>query len=114
VVSSSVGERLVTGLRTIALDLPRKVKEVRAPLGDKALYAGVQFHQHAQVGPVVAAALASKVMVIGAGDNGDVLRICPPLSLTVDEVDAALVVLRQAIETSVPDYAGDVTGGAGK
>jgi acetylornithine/succinyldiaminopimelate/putrescine aminotransferase len=93
----------VTGLRTIALDMPRKVKEVRAPLGDKALYAGVQFHKHGQVGAVVAAALEKKVMVIGAGDNGDVLRICPPLCLTVEEVHTALGVLREVIEAAVPD-----------
>lgn len=96
------GARLVQGLDAMHKRNATRVLAVKRPLGDQALYAGVKLSS-AQAGKVVLAALERGVVFITAGDYGDTIRICPPLIATPQDVDVALRVLEEAIQ-SVPDW----------
>ncbi|KAH9256016.1 glutamate N-acetyltransferase/amino-acid acetyltransferase [Batrachochytrium salamandrivorans] len=96
------GARLVQGLDAIQKRNSTRVLAVKRPLGDEALYAGVKLTS-AQAGKVVLAALERGVVFITAGDYGDTIRICPPLIATPQDVDVALRVLEEAIQ-SVSDW----------
>jgi len=78
------------------------IKEVRRPLGDAALFAGIHLAgPHA--GAVVSECLNHGVVVLTAGDDGDVLRLCPPLVVTDEQIDLAVNVLEDAIRKCVPE-----------
>ncbi len=94
-----VGARLKAGLDDIAEEVPQII-EVRG----KGLMLGVEFADPATASP--AAAIAGEVMeeakkeglLIGKGGlYGNTLRIAPPLSLTEEEADEGLEMLRTAI-----------------
>ena len=73
----------------LALD-QEKVLTVRGA----GLLVGVQFAF--PVAPLVAAAREKGLLVISAGE--DVLRLCPPLIVTVEQIEKALAVLDQCLE----------------
>lgn len=88
--AKSMGERLGEGLEAIAAEAgPGKVREVRG----RGLLRGL-----ALVDPpadVIAACREKGVLVISAGDN--VLRLAPPLTISEDEIDHGLGVLRDVL-----------------
>jgi len=94
------GTYLIKGLDTLYSRLPRHILEVRRPLGDAALYAGIHLPQ-ACAGKIVSHCLDKGVIVVGAGDKGDVVRLCPPLIISKEDIDRVLVVLQEAIEAEV-------------
>jgi predicted acetylornithine/succinylornithine family transaminase len=73
----------------LALD-PEKVMTVRGA----GLLVGVQFAF--PVAPLVAAAREQGLLVISAGE--DVLRLCPPLIVTAEQIQQALAILGQCLE----------------
>lgn len=81
------GELLKKGL--LAFD-PEKVMAVRG-IG---LLVGLQFTF--PVAPLVAAAREQGLLVISAGE--DVLRLCPPLIVTAEQIEEALAILGQCVE----------------
>ena len=91
------GSKLIKGLLDIQSRHPNKIKQVRRPLGDSALYAGVLLSAPV-ASKVVMAGLDKGVVFITAGDYGDTLRICPPLIATEEDVAVALKVLESAIQ----------------
>mmetsp|Transcript_9695 Transcript_9695/g.17059 ORF Transcript_9695/g.17059 Transcript_9695/m.17059 type:complete len:919 (+) Transcript_9695:74-2830(+) len=98
------GEHLIAGLDAMKQRLGKKVLQVRRPLGDAALYAGIQL-PGPFVGPVISHCLEKGVIVLSAGDDGTVIRLCPPLVISKEEIDTALVALEEAIDqhVKVPD-----------
>jgi acetylornithine/succinyldiaminopimelate/putrescine aminotransferase len=59
------------------------------------LLVGVEFDQ--PVAPIIAAARESGLLVISAGEN--VLRLCPPLIIDVDQIKIAVQILTDAIKS---------------
>jgi len=76
------GEKLRTGLFALGEE---RIIELRG----RGLLLGVQ--GRGPVKPLIEAARRGGLIVIGAGE--DVLRICPPLTITPEEIDAGLRVL---------------------
>jgi len=83
------GERLRQGLLTIADD---RLIELRG----KGLLLGLQLKT--PVKPIVEAARERGLVVIIAGE--DVLRICPPLTISAAEIDAGLEILSECLAAS--------------
>mmetsp|Transcript_35631 Transcript_35631/g.44152 ORF Transcript_35631/g.44152 Transcript_35631/m.44152 type:complete len:917 (+) Transcript_35631:193-2943(+) len=88
------GSRFIQGLVEIADKYPEKIVQVRRPLGDAALYAGIQVKVPAA--SIIKNALERGVLIISAGDKGDVVRLCPPLVTTVEQVEVALKVIDES------------------
>lgn len=63
------------------------------------LLVGVQLDFPA--GPVVEAARAAGVLIITAG-KGDVVRLVPPLTISEEEIDAAVAVLGRVLAAAAP------------
>lgn len=82
------GRRLLTGLRKLQAQYPAWISAVRGSL-DEGLFAGVQLTGAPK--PITQAAIKRGLLVITAGDN--VLRICPPLTISVADIDFGLKVL---------------------
>ena len=80
------GEALMEGLRALSSD---KIIEVRGA----GLIVGVEFE--VSVRPLIEDALERGLVVINAGEN--VLRLCPPLIITLDEIDDALEILNNCV-----------------
>ena len=80
------GEALMKGLRA----LPSKnIIEVRG----RGLIIGVEFDLPVQ--PLIEGALEQGLIVISAGEN--VLRLCPPLTITIDQINIALEILANGL-----------------
>jgi len=84
------GRRLEAGLRAMADRHPHEIQEVRG----RGLMWGIQLRE--PVAPWIARARDRGLLLVGAGP--DVLRLLPPLSVTDDELDEALVRLGQAFQ----------------
>jgi len=95
------GKHLIKGLEAIRDKSEGRIREVRRPLGDAALYAGLQLAS-SSVPAVIKHCLENKVMVLGAGDTGQVVRLCPPLVTTKKQIDIALDAIEKAIMECVP------------
>jgi len=91
------GARLIKGLLDIQSRHSTKIKQIRRPIGDEALYAGIWLSAPV-ASKVVLAGLDKGVVFITAGDYGDTIRICPPLIATEQDVDFALAALEGAIK----------------
>jgi glutamate N-acetyltransferase/amino-acid N-acetyltransferase len=74
-----------------------KVIIVRRPIGDEALYAGVQLTAPV-ASQVVQKALEMNAVFITAGDKGDTIRICPPLIITPAQVEKGIDILSKALD----------------
>ena len=92
------GEWFVERLEGMARKYPNKIKEVRSPLKKNALFAGIQMH--AGVAGVQQYCVDHKVLVLTAGDQGDVIRLAPPLVISQARLTEALQVLEDAIALS--------------
>lgn len=99
--AAAQGERLLTGLRAAAAGVPA-VGEVRG----KGLMLAVEFVDPADGSP--STALAAKMMeetrtrglLVGKGGlHGNAIRMAPPLTLTAEEADEGLEILRAALAT---------------
>ncbi|MBT8213600.1 MAG: aminotransferase class III-fold pyridoxal phosphate-dependent enzyme, partial [Acidimicrobiia bacterium] len=100
-----VGQQLQDGLHHLS-DEVEEIGEVRG----KGLMIGVELVERGGNAP--AAALTGRVMgaarehglLVGKGGlYGNVLRIAPPLSLTEEEAEAGLSMMRDAITDALPD-----------
>lgn len=91
------GAALCKGLLEIQKRHPEKVKQIRRPLGDEGLYAGVWLSSPVAGKIVLEAMEKSGVVFITAGDYGDTIRICPPLIVSVEQVERACMALEAAI-----------------
>ncbi|ATE53706.1 aspartate aminotransferase family protein [Actinosynnema pretiosum] len=96
--AAKLGARLISGLRDVAADHPL-LGDVRG----KGLMVGLELVGEDRA-PDPAAAVAvleatrERGLLVGKGGlHGNVIRLAPPLSVTADEVEEALVVLRDAI-----------------
>lgn len=87
------GEKLRKDLRLALAGNPH-VTEVRG----QGLLVGIQCDQ--MVGAVQTRARELGLLVITAG-KGDVVRIVPPLTITDGQIDAAVKILKQAIEETL-------------
>jgi len=96
------GRYMIKGLDAIKERVGNRVLAVRRPLGDAALYAGLQLPSP-KVPDVIKHCLNKNVLVLGAGDTGMVVRLCPPLVISKEELDIALEAIEDAIMTCVPE-----------
>jgi acetylornithine/succinyldiaminopimelate/putrescine aminotransferase len=88
--AKSMGERLGHGLDAIAAELgPEKVIDSRG----RGLLRGLALA--GPPGPVIDACRERGVLVISAG--GNVLRLAPPLTISAEEIDEGLAVLRAVL-----------------
>jgi 4-aminobutyrate aminotransferase len=97
--AAKLGARLFEGLRSIAEENP-----IIGDLRGKGLMVGIELVD-AEGAPAPKAAVAvlegarERGLLIGKGGlYGNVIRLAPPMTLTADEVEEALVALRGAIE----------------
>ncbi|ACU36049.1 aminotransferase class III-fold pyridoxal phosphate-dependent enzyme [Actinosynnema pretiosum subsp. pretiosum] len=96
--AAKLGARLISGLRDVAADHPL-LGDVRG----KGLMVGLELVGEDRA-PDPAAAVAvleatrERGLLVGKGGlHGNVIRLAPPLSVTADEVEEALVALRDAV-----------------
>ena len=88
--AKSMGERLGSGLEAIAAEAgPERVREARG----RGLLRGLALTSPPAA--VIDACRERGVLVISAG--GDVLRMAPPLTITAEEIDRGLAVLREVL-----------------
>jgi len=92
------GARLLAGLRERLGGMGR-VREIRG----RGLFVGIELDRPGAGAAVAAAALRRGLLILPAGDRGQVVELSPPLVVTDREVEAACRLLEEAI--------GQVTGG---
>jgi len=83
------GKQLRAGLLALG---KRRIKELRG----RGLLVGVQLE--GAVKPLIEAARQRGLLVINAGD--DILRICPPLVITPEEIESGLEILAESMDAS--------------
>lgn len=83
------GKQLRAGLLALG---SHRIKELRG----RGLLVGVQLK--GPVKPLIEAARQRGLLVINAGE--DVLRICPPLSITPEEIESGLEILAESMDAS--------------
>ena len=81
------GKQLSAGLLAVGKD---RVKELRG----RGLLLGIQLN--APVKPLIEAARNRGLLIINAGE--DVLRICPPLTITPEEIESGLEILAESMD----------------
>jgi 4-aminobutyrate aminotransferase len=89
--ASARGEQALAGLRDTLGGYDRLVRDVRG----MGLMLGVQFDSGETAEAVQWAAFQRGLLVLEAGD--DVVRMCPPLVVTSDDVDTAVRILGEAV-----------------
>ncbi|KAF0725393.1 hypothetical protein Ae201684P_013588 [Aphanomyces euteiches] len=89
-----MGRILAHGLKNIKLKHSGKVADVRLPIGEAGLYAGVEFV--GPVAPIIGELVNHGVLAITAGEK--VLRICPPLVVLEEDVNHFISALDSAVE----------------
>jgi putrescine aminotransferase len=87
------GEQLLAGARAIAREYPSVVRDARG-LG---LLAGLELQNEGYAGAIVPAMLKRGVTVAWTLNRQRVIRLEPPLVVTSDEIERALVALRAAV-----------------
>jgi acetylornithine aminotransferase len=91
--SRARGGELIAGMRQLQARFPSVITDVRSTL-DGGLFVGVQLAVAPK--PITQAAAKRGLLVITAGDN--VLRLCPPLNITAEEVAFGVAALGDAIQ----------------
>ncbi|EQC41678.1 hypothetical protein SDRG_01636 [Saprolegnia diclina VS20] len=88
-----MGRLMAHGLKELHAKHPTKIKEIRLPIGEAGLYAGVECH--GAVGPIVKDLVTKGVITITAGEK--VLRLCPPLVITETDVATFIKALDESL-----------------
>lgn len=88
------GEALRDGLRTVTSGNPH-VQDVRGV----GLITGVQLD--APAGPLVNAARDQGLLIITAG-AGDIVRMVPPLTVTMEEIDSCVSIFDSVLQSTMP------------
>jgi 4-aminobutyrate aminotransferase len=91
------GEQALAGLRTLTMQYPHMVRDVRG----KGLMIGVEFDTGDTAEAVQWACFTRGLLVLEAGDS--VVRLCPPLVVTADEVDACVRIFSEAVAAVAVD-----------
>jgi 4-aminobutyrate aminotransferase len=94
-----VGERMLSGLRSVAAGHPH-VAEVRG----RGLMLAIELADPETLAPradlvkgLLAEALARKMLLLSCGTRGQVVRIIPPLVTTDDEADLAVAIIGESL-----------------
>lgn len=85
------GEQALSGLRPLTSQHPGLVKDVRG----KGLMIGIEFDSGDNAEAVQWACFTRGLLVLEAGDS--VVRLCPPLVVTADEIDTCVRLLGEAV-----------------
>jgi len=91
------GEQALNGLRPLAMHYPHMVREVRG----KGLMIGVEFDTGDTAEAVQWACFTRGLLVLEAGDS--VVRLCPPLVVTADEIDTCVRIFSEAVAAVAAD-----------
>ena len=91
--AAEVGQYLITRLREISKEFPN-VREVRG----QGMIIGIALKHAAK--PVVDACFREHLIVNGTADT--ILRLLPPLTLTREEADTGLGIIKRALHAEVP------------
>ena len=90
------GERLLVGVRAIAADFPRVVREARG-LG---LLVGMELRSEGYAGTIVPEMLKAGVTAAWTLNAQRVIRLEPPLDVTAAEIDCGIAAARAAVSTA--------------
>jgi len=90
------GERLLAGVRSIAADFPRVVREARG-LG---LLVGMELRSEGYAGTIVPEMLKAGVTAAWTLNAQRVIRLEPPLVVTAAEIDCGIAAARAAVATA--------------
>ncbi|MEP7379061.1 MAG: aminotransferase class III-fold pyridoxal phosphate-dependent enzyme [Chloroflexota bacterium] len=91
------GEQALAGLRPLTTQFPTLVKDVRG----KGLMIGLEFDNGETAEAVQWACFVRGLLVLEAGEN--VVRLCPPLVVTADEIDTCVRILGEAVAAVAKD-----------
>jgi 4-aminobutyrate aminotransferase len=91
------GEQALAGLRPLMTQHPKLVKDVRG----KGLMLGVEFDTGETAEAVQWACFTRGLLVLEAGDS--VVRMCPPLVVSADEIDTCVRIFTEAVAEVAKD-----------
>jgi len=89
-----LGDYLLQGIQKLAENFPKKILEIRG----RGLMLGVQLAD--EPGELVSILRYNGLLAVGAA--GQTLRLLPPLTITRDEIDQGLKILRQSLSAFEP------------
>ena len=89
-----LGDYLLKGIQKLAENFPKKILEIRG----RGLMLGVQLAD--EPGELVSILRDNGLLAVGAA--GQTLRLLPPLTITQDEIDQGLKILRQSLSAFEP------------
>eukprot|EP00924_Labyrinthula_sp_SR-Ha-C_P005534 maker-scaffold_68-snap-gene-0.99-mRNA-1 protein AED:0.02 eAED:0.02 QI:80/1/1/1/0.8/0.66/6/36/850 len=92
------GEAFISSLKELQQKFPDLIETVSHPLGGKALYAGLKLKDLA-ASAVVQEAFKNNLLVITAGDDDSVIRLCPPLIISKEEIEEGVQILHSVFAT---------------
>lgn len=93
--AAEVGEYFLNGLREVAAEHTDKVLEIRG----QGLMIGIEFHQD-EVGYNLSKGMFDEgVLVAGTLINSKTIRIEPPLTIAIDEVDQVIATFKKVLES---------------
>ncbi|WP_409464340.1 aspartate aminotransferase family protein [Amycolatopsis sp. GA6-003] len=95
--ADKVGEHLMRGLRAIDSPLIGEVRGMGLMIGVELVLPGTREPAVAATGAVLEAARERGLLIGRGGLLGNVLRVTPPMTVTVAEADEALSVLRDSL-----------------
>lgn len=91
--SAEVGKRFLAGLQQLASAHSGVIKEARG----RGLMLGIEFHDPARVWPIVICALRRGLIVLPAGDRGEVIELIPPYVISDEQVEWCLRTLAECL-----------------
>lgn len=92
--SAEVGKRLLASLQSLARTHESVIKDARG----RGLMLGLEFHRSADVWAAVLWALKRGLIVLPAGDSGQVLEIVPPYVIAQEQVEWLLSRLDECLD----------------
>jgi 4-aminobutyrate aminotransferase-like enzyme len=91
--SREVGEGLLSALRAMAAQHEDAIVDVRG----RGLMIGIEFRNRERVWPIVLAALRRGLIVLPAGDTGNVIEVVPPYVITPEQCTFIVETLDECI-----------------
>lgn len=91
--SAVLGEKLLSGLKSLQIQYPDVIKEVRG----KGLLAGVEFEHEDFAALVIAGSGRRDLLVAYSLNNPKVIRVEPPLIISEEELDRAVTFIGEAV-----------------